>query len=103
MTIRSHVLPRVGDEATQKALDLVRAEHAKLPRIPLISGLLLEAVELTTTSVPVAHKLGRKARGYILVGHNIATTFQIYKTQAHDENYLYLASTATVEADLWVF
>lgn len=96
-------LPRVADPDTQQALDRIATVLAELPRVELLSGKLLTEVSIGTSETPVAHTLDAVARGYILVGHDIAATFQIYKTQSHDKNYLYLASTTAVVADLWVF
>jgi len=72
---------------------------------PLINGVLLRDVQLTTGSTNlVQHKLGRKALGYIVTKRSAnATVFDADSKTVVEQNFLKLSTSANVTVDLWVF
>ena len=71
---------------------------------PLVNGQLLTEVPLVSGSNTINHRLGRRLRGWIIVGIDGAA--QIYDTQASNQMpqlTLTLTSDADVTVALWVF
>lgn len=68
----------------------------------IISGSLITDVDLGTTAVRVAHKLGRKPLGYIVIRRDSdATVFE--QVEDREDFFLNLKASATVRVNLWVF
>lgn len=73
-------------------------------RQPIIDGVQLNDIELTTTAVRVPHRLGRKVRGYVVVRSNAGVTvFDDNDGKLDLDKFLYLQSSAPVTVNLWVF
>lgn len=71
---------------------------------PLINGQLLTDIPLAVGSNSISHRLGRRLKGWIVVG--IDGVAQIYDTQASNQMpqlTLTLTSDASVTVALWVF
>jgi hypothetical protein len=66
----------------------------------IVDGVLLSGVQVGTDDTPIAHMLGRKPVGYIIVGKN--GPGDIYQTGSNSLN-LILKSTAAVTAEIWAF
>lgn len=84
-----------------------RVEDALLPIVDssIIDGKLLTGHVLAsgTTSV-IAHGLGRKLKGWIVVSKNAAQ--HVYDVQASNDSpelFLHLTAGGAVTVDLWVF
>ena len=84
-----------------------RVEDALLPisDSSIVDGKLLTGHVLAsgTTSV-IAHGLGRKLKGWIVVSKNAAQ--HVYDSQASNETpdlFLHLTASGAVTVDLWVF
>jgi hypothetical protein len=67
-------------------------------------GNLLTGLAVTTTAKPFAHKLGRKAQGYIVVGSTVATEFADDNAGKADlDRFIYLKAGAATTINCWVF
>ena len=73
-------------------------------KAPILDGVLLEDIALSTSSTDVPHKLGRAARGYIPVKMNAsANVYDEESSNGDKENFLKLKASASVTVNLWVF
>lgn len=73
--------------------------------LPLLKGVQLKNVELTTGANIINHRLGRAPQGYILTRTQDAAT-TLYDTQSTNprpELTLQLNSSATCRVDLWIY
>jgi len=71
---------------------------------PIVNGLMLSNVALTTGTNSINHKLGRNLQGWFIVGINGPA--QIYDTQASNQMpqlTLNLTSDSDVICNIWVF
>jgi hypothetical protein len=68
----------------------------------LIDGLLITA-DLTTSFAPVAHKLGRKYQGWIVVGINASATVWEDVNALNQDAFISLRASAACTVKLWVF
>ena len=69
---------------------------------PLLSGVIIKGVAVSTTAVAVSHNLGRIPEGYYIVKANAAVTvFDTTSTTPNSTIILTGSSTATV--DLYIF
>ena len=71
----------------------------------IIDGRLIESISLSSgTTSKIAHKLGRKIIGYIVVGKNAAQHVYDENSGKSDlDTYLHLTSGGTVTVNIWVF
>lgn len=91
-----------------KAQDLNRLQtnidmfSRSLIDIPILNGVLLENIVLSTTAAQIQHKLDRNYRGWIVVKQNANAT--IYSTSSTlSQQFLTLTASAAVTVTLWVF
>lgn len=72
--------------------------------VPILDGVLSDAVAIATTDTYVGHKLGRVPRGFIAVAPNAnATIFTSPTTNTNADRLLCLRASAAVTTRLWVF
>jgi len=71
----------------------------------IVDGVLIEDIDLASgTSTKIAHKLGRKLRGWIVVGRTAAQ--HVYDENAGEtdlDEFLHLTAGGTVTVNVWVF
>jgi hypothetical protein len=82
----------------------LRQIEKRLKVCALTDGHQLDDVELTTTTKTVAHKLGRRAQGYIVVGRDAAEI--VYDENAGKADLatnLHLSASGAVTVSLWVY
>jgi hypothetical protein len=92
---------RVADEAVGRVLRNLDERIKQLTRIPILDGVLISDVVVTTSGVTVGHGLGRVPVGCIIVKTpaNVAyTTDEFTKTQLD-----VTCSSGTRTVNLWVF
>jgi hypothetical protein len=80
----------------------VRLFADQLINIPLLDGVLLEDVALSTSETQVKHKLGRAYRGWIIVDKNAQQDVWVSST-ALNKTFLSLTAAGTVTVSIWVF
>tara|TARA_Y100001938_G_C8043342_1_gene407418 strand:+ start:996 stop:1295 length:300 start_codon:yes stop_codon:yes gene_type:complete len=64
-------------------------------------GKRLEDIDLTTEEKPVAHGLGRKPKGMLVLKKNAAK--HVFESTDATKDLLYLSSDGTVTVTVWVF
>ena len=69
---------------------------------PLLDGVLLEDIDVTTTATAFSHGLGREPRGYIIVKANASVTIYV-TTSTTPKTTLKLTGSGTATISLWVF
>lgn len=70
--------------------------------IPLLSGTLLEDIELSATETKVPHKLGRTVRGWIIVTKN--ANYNVWRSSSElPKQFLPLTASGDITVSLWVF
>lgn len=93
------------DPALTQLQDNISAALQPLVKNPLLDGLLIDDITLTSGSTTVVnHGLGRKVRGYIVVKSNANVTVYIVEAnQVAPEAQLVLSTTVTATISLYVF
>lgn len=82
--------------------DNIQQYTTQLDTNPLLGGVLIKDVALSTTEVKVEHKLGREPQGWLIVKKNAAQ--DIYESSSFlPKRYLSLTAAGTVTASIWVF
>lgn len=72
--------------------------------VPILDGVLLEDLDLTTTAADFTHRLDRKWRGYIVTRQDAAQiVFAARVSTAADTNFIRLDADGAVNVDVWVF
>lgn len=93
-----------GIASVDKALVEVHKDLDNLKNSALGRGQLLEGVALTTSAQPIAHKLGRKLRGYIVVGSTVGTEFADENAGKPDlDKFVYLKAGTATTCNVWCF
>ncbi len=86
----------------QRALDALTGEVRTAGKREIGQGVLVSGVELATGSAnSVAHNLGRKPKGWLVVSPQADA--RIWQSATPDATYLYLNASAAVTTALWVF
>lgn len=90
------------DQDLNAVQENVEESLAPLIKNPLLDGIILSNVELTTGDNDISHKLGRKLQGWVIVDRD--ANANIYrKTSSTPTLTLKLNSSATVTVSLYVF
>jgi hypothetical protein len=82
----------------------IESALTQLQTAPMLDGILLEALELTSGDNTITHKLGRKVRGYIVTRKSAAV--DLYDKISTDTNLskdFTLNSSGVATISLWVF
>ena len=91
-----------SDPATNRMQERLRTIINVLAGLPILDGVLLENVTLTTADTPVAHGLGRVPRGCFMVKGNTSVAWSA--TTPADDKFVYLlCASGTKTVSLWVF
>ena len=90
-----------NNEVSEWALSQTDQSIRRLERNPFTEGKRLEELELSTTETTVAHGLGRKAKGLLVISKNAAQ--HVFESTKSDDNHVYLKSDGAVTVTVWVF
>jgi len=105
MTLRSFERVNVTDPSIQKLQYRLEETLRPVTDAAIIDGRLIEDIDLASgTSTRIAHKLGRKLRGWIVVGRNAAQ--HVYDENSGEtdlDSFLHLTAGGTVTVNVWVF
>jgi len=105
MTVRGFQRVDITDSSIQKLQYRLEETLRPITDAAIIDGRLIEDIDLASgTSTKIAHKLGRKLRGWIVVGRDAAQ-------HVYDENsgktdlgsFVHLTAGGTVTVNVWVF
>ena len=71
----------------------------------ILGGILIKDVDLASgTSTKVAHKLGRKLQGWIIVGKTAAQhVYDENEGESDLDEFLHLTAGGTVTVNVWIF
>lgn len=98
MTAREHF----GDPQMERLQIRIRNLEALVARCPFISGSLVEGISLTTSSLTIAHRLGRVPKGVIVVSVSPDAAIGLSASQPNEPHILSnVEASATCTADLW--
>ena len=90
-----------SDDITRQLQDNVDAAIGPIIDKPIVDGVLLKSIALTTGSIDiVSHKLGRTPLGYIIVKRSADSTIWESETNKRSIN---LNCSADVTVSIWVF
>ena len=104
MTLSRFAKVQVEDEELSRVQDRVKAALDPLTSIPLLDGVLLEGVVITAGSfTPVAHRLARPWRGYLVLTRGANAVVWNQTAGSDSGSFLYLQASANVTVNLWVF
>lgn len=73
----------------------------KLSKTPILNGLLIEDVSITTAQTEIQHNLGRDLVGWIVVDKD--TDGRVWRVDSGNANVLKLDCSADMIISLWVF
>jgi hypothetical protein len=73
---------------------------AQFTNNPLLDGVLLTNISLSSTAKTVEHKLGRPHQGWIIT--KIDANANVWETES-SKSFIKLTATTNVVVDLWVF
>jgi len=95
---------QTDNEILNRIQDRLKAVIAAIIGKPIIDGQLLDGVtiESGSSSTPVAHKLGRMPRGFIIVS---GIPDVVIERASRDDRFLYLqaAGSTVTGVSIWVF
>ena len=70
---------------------------------PLLDGLLLKDISVSTSSTDISHKLGRNLIGFIITNADADVNVWKSATQSNTTLIVALTASATATVDIWVF
>ena len=73
----------------------------RLVALPLLSGRLIEDIDVDTSGVVVNHRLGRAPRGVIVVKSSTTASYQTDDFSQY--SFTITASAGTPQVSVWVF
>lgn len=88
-----------ADDSVNRFQQNVKNTLDPITKTPIIDGILITGIVLTTTATNVPHKLGRQPLMWIIADQNTTTTV---KRTAWDATTITLISGATCTVNLWV-
>ena len=92
------------DDVLNRVQDRVKGSLDALVKQPFLNGVLLEDVALVSGSFqPVAHRLTRPWRGYLVLSRTANAVVWNQTPGADAGVFMYLQPSANVTVNLWVF
>ncbi len=82
----------------QSALE---AAFGSLDAIPILDGILVEGIEVSTSERRILHGLKRKPKGFIVVDND--NNCLVYRSSESTNKYLHLSGSRVANISLWVF
>jgi hypothetical protein len=93
----------IADTSIAKFQENVDNAFQPILASPILDGNLLSGVQLSSTATLVEHKLGREARGYLVVGRLGNVNVWNSAVNPAPKKFLVLLAASSVQVDLWVF
>lgn len=104
MTLPRFVKVQVEDEALNRMQDRIKMATDAVANVALLDGVLLEGVVLASGGFqPVAHRLARPWRGYLVLSRTANAVVWNQTPGADAGAFIYLQPSANVTVNLWVF
>lgn len=92
----------ITDFDTRKLQENTAEYIAQLTSNPLLSGRIIEGIDVSTTAVDIAHGLGREPLGYFIVKASAQVTV-FDSTSTTPKVTLKLTGSATATINIYVF
>lgn len=93
-----------GSKETNLIQETISTMNQQLINCPLIEGVLLQEVAVSSTGTYLEHKLNRIPIGYIVVRKNSSSVVFASSGGTWNNKHIYLTSSSgTITCDLWVF
>ena len=105
MAIRSFERINVTDPEVQNLQYRLEETLRPVTDSSIIDGRVIEDITLASgTTSKIAHKLGRKLIGWVVVGKNAAQhVYDVNSGKTDLDTYIYLTAGGTVTVNIWVF
>lgn len=88
-----------------KSLDLLQNQWKSIldPVVanPIVQGLQLSSIALTTSATTVPHTLGRVQQGWFITDYSAAAT--VFRTGSFNTTNMVLTASAPVTVAIWVY
>lgn len=88
------------DESAARLMVYLKEWAAQITDVPLLDGVLLEDIDVSTTATWFTHGLGRTPRGWIVVKKE--ATVDIWQTGSSTSR-IQLDADASATVSIWVF
>jgi len=105
MTVRSYARVNLTDPELQEFEFRVEDTFRPITDSSIIDGRIISDIELSSGTISkIAHKLGRKLQGWVIVGKNAAQhVYDDNSGQTDLDTYIHLTAGGTVTVNVWVF
>ena len=105
MTVRSFERISVTEPEVQNLQYRLEETLRPVTDSSIIGGRIIEDITLASgTTSKIAHKLGRKLIGWVVVGKNAAQhVYDVNSGKTDLDTYIYLTAGGTVTVNIWVF
>ena len=100
----SYLRYRTDNADLEQVQDAVQKKFGELDEISVLNGKLIEDLNLSTATLDIPHKLGRKYRGYFIA--DLTADVRVYRDTASTKDpsvILPLKASGTATAKVWVF
>ncbi len=97
MSAREHF----DDQQLERLQTRIRNIEAFLEKVPFLSGTLIEGEALSVTDKTIAHRLGRRVRGLIVVKVSPNFSVGFSATQPSDSGFVNIKAGGNCTASLW--
>jgi len=105
MTVRSFEKVSISNPEIQNLQYRLEETLRPVTDSSIIDGRVISDIDLASgTSTKIAHKLGRKLRGWIVVGRSAAQ--HVYDENSGEtdlDTFLHLTAGGTVTVSIWIF
>lgn len=95
---------RSDDEALMSVQDSVRDSINQLVKVPILDGVLLEDLVVSTTITPFPHRLNRAYRGFFITKSNADVRIWDASTSLTDRTkFIDLDASGSATISIWIF
>ena len=95
---------RTDNADLEQVQDSIEKKFDELDKLAILDGKLLENLSLSTATLDIPHKLGRKYRGYFIA--DLTADVRVYRDTTSTKDpavILPLKASGTATAKVWVF
>lgn len=89
------------DSRMERLQQRLRALEFVINKVKFLDGVYVPEVALTTSSSQIAHRLGRRPRGFLVLSVTPDAAVGLSTTQPTDSAFVALEASASCTADLW--
>ena len=100
----SYLRYRTDNADIEQVQDAIQKKFGEMDDLAILDGKLLENLSLSTATLDIPHKLGRKYRGYFIA--DLTADVRVYRDTASTKDpavILPIKASGTATAKVWVF